>query len=286
MPNAISRPSRRRGWSESRDNVLAALTNGSSAATWMSPATKTQALAKLKTLYFGIGYPDQWQDYSDLAVDPADALGNLRRVSDRNYRNAVARLGQPVDLNQWYIPPQRVGAHPRVPAERVQLSGRLLQAPKFDAPPTPQTTAPSAPSRTRCQSLRRHAGRGVRHRAPIRRWWTPEDRQRFQDGAEALRLAREELPTIILMDLSMPGVDGWEATRQLKADPQTSDAIVIALTAHALTGDEPLAREVGCDGFIAKPFDLSALADCLEQVMLEGRSALSSLAECSGQAPA
>ena len=67
----------------------------------MSPATKASALAKLKTLYVGIGYPDQWEDYSSLTVDPADPLGNLRRVSDRDYRHAVARLGQPVDLKYW-----------------------------------------------------------------------------------------------------------------------------------------------------------------------------------------
>ena len=70
------------------DNVRAALTRRVEAATWMSPATKASALSKLQTLYVGIGYPDQWEDDSSLAVDPADPLGNLRRVSDRAYRDA------------------------------------------------------------------------------------------------------------------------------------------------------------------------------------------------------
>jgi len=101
------------------------------------------------------------------------------------------------------------------------------------------------------------------------------------NGSTALELARKELPRIILMDLSMPGVDGWEATRQLKADPNTREAIVIALTAHALTPDEQNARNAGCDGFVAKPFDLSSLADSLEKVMLQGRPALAGLSKIS-----
>ena len=106
--------------------------------------------------------------------------------------------------------------------------------------------------------------------------------QQAPNGTEALALARKELPRIILMDLSMPGVDGWEATPQLKADPTTRDAIVIAVTAHALTPDEPNARKAGCDGFVAKPFDLSALADGLARVMRNGRRALGSLSKSSG----
>jgi two-component system cell cycle response regulator DivK len=104
-------------------------------------------------------------------------------------------------------------------------------------------------------------------------------------GSEALQVARRELPRIILMDLSMPGVDGWEATRQLKADPNTREAIVIAVTAHALNLDEQKARDAGCDGFIAKPFDLSALADGLERVMVLGRRGLAFLPKISHAAP-
>ena len=63
-------------------NVTAAFIKRVEAATWMSPATRTLALAKLKTLYVGIGYPERWQDYSDLMMDPQDAVGNLRRIAD------------------------------------------------------------------------------------------------------------------------------------------------------------------------------------------------------------
>jgi putative endopeptidase len=92
------------------DNVRAALMKRVEAATWMSPATKASALSKLKTLYVGIGYPERWEDYSSLTIDATDPLGNLQRLSDRAYRNAVARLGQPVDLKSWAMSPQTVGA--------------------------------------------------------------------------------------------------------------------------------------------------------------------------------
>jgi CheY-like chemotaxis protein len=97
------------------------------------------------------------------------------------------------------------------------------------------------------------------------------------DGADALSVARERPPAVVLMDLTMPGMDGWEATRQLKADPRTRDAIVIALTAHALAPDEGTARRAGCDGFVAKPYDLAALGDALERLLAQGRSALKTL---------
>lgn len=75
------------------------------------------------------------------------------------------------------------------------------------------------------------------------------------DGRAGLQMAREELPDLILMDLSIPYVDGWEATRQLKEDAATSMIPVIALSAHALSEDEARARDAGCDGYLAKPVE-------------------------------
>ena len=73
------------------------------------------------------------------------------------------------------------------------------------------------------------------------------------NGEEALREARAELPALILMDLSIPVIDGWECTRQLKADPRTAGIQIVALTAHAMSGDEDRALEAGCDGYLSKP---------------------------------
>lgn len=80
-------------------------------------------------------------------------------------------------------------------------------------------------------------------------------------GDEALRLAREARPALILMDLSIPVIDGWECTRLLKADESTSHIIILALTAHAMRGDAERAKAAGCDGYLAKPISPRALVE-------------------------
>ncbi|HXX69013.1 MAG TPA: response regulator, partial [Polyangiaceae bacterium] len=77
--------------------------------------------------------------------------------------------------------------------------------------------------------------------------------QQASDGEEAVRMAQQLLPDVVVMDLSLPVVDGWEATRRLKADARTRSIPVIALTGHALAGHSRGAREAGCDAFLAKP---------------------------------
>jgi CheY-like chemotaxis protein len=74
-----------------------------------------------------------------------------------------------------------------------------------------------------------------------------------RNGEDGVRMAREGRPALILMDISIPLIDGWEATRILKNDPATSEIPIIALTAHALATDRAKAQEVGCDGYLAKP---------------------------------
>lgn len=75
------------------------------------------------------------------------------------------------------------------------------------------------------------------------------------DGAQGIEMARTERPDLILMDMSLPEIDGWEATRRLKADPATAAVPIVALTAHAMQGDEERARAAGCDDYITKPID-------------------------------
>jgi|CXWL01.1.fsa_nt_gi two-component system cell cycle response regulator DivK len=73
------------------------------------------------------------------------------------------------------------------------------------------------------------------------------------DGAQAVELALRERPDLILLDMAMPGVSGWEAVGRIKAMPQTRDIPVFAFTAFALAGDELKAKEAGCDGYVSKP---------------------------------
>ncbi len=81
------------------------------------------------------------------------------------------------------------------------------------------------------------------------------------DGQQGVDMALSESPALILMDLSLPVIDGWEATRIIKADPATQNIPVIALTAHAMASDEAKAREAGCDDYDTKPVDLKRLLE-------------------------
>jgi predicted metalloendopeptidase len=169
-------------------NVIAAFRKRVEAATWMAPGTRSLALAKLKTLYFGIGYPKTWQDYSDLTVDPADPVGNLRRVADRDYRRAIGRLGRSVDMTEWWIAPQTVGAVLVFQQNAYNFPAALLQVPKFD---------PSASDAANYGAIGAIVGHEVSHFVDMlgadwdadgrkRHWWTPEDQSRFDALVEPL----------------------------------------------------------------------------------------------------
>jgi CheY-like chemotaxis protein len=90
------------------------------------------------------------------------------------------------------------------------------------------------------------------------------------DATEALSALQSFHPRLILMDLQMPGMDGFELTRRLKADPATRGMVILALTAYAMKGDEERAREAGCDGYIAKPIDTRSLPGVVAGYLAEG----------------
>jgi two-component system, cell cycle response regulator DivK len=79
------------------------------------------------------------------------------------------------------------------------------------------------------------------------------------DGEQAIEMARSEAPDLILMDISLPGLDGWEATRRLKAMPETQAIPIIALTAHAMAGDKEKCLEAGCNDYDTKPVEFPRL---------------------------
>ncbi len=90
------------------------------------------------------------------------------------------------------------------------------------------------------------------------------------DGEQGVAMTRSEAPALVLMDMSLPVMDGWTATRTLKDDPATADIPIIALTAHAMSGDEDKARQAGCDDFDTKPVELTRLLGKIEALTQGG----------------
>ena len=88
-----------------------------------------------------------------------------------------------------------------------------------------------------------------------------------EDGGRALELAAEKRPDLILMDLSIPVVDGWECTRRLKADAALRAIPIVALTAHAMRGDEDRARAAGCDGYLSKPISPKRVVEEVKRIL-------------------
>jgi two-component system cell cycle response regulator DivK len=92
------------------------------------------------------------------------------------------------------------------------------------------------------------------------------------DGAQGLAMAQSETPAIVLMDISLPVLDGWEATRRLKMAPETKSIPVIALTAHAMTGDRERCIEAGCDDFDTKPVEIARLLGKIETLLQRSKA--------------
>ena len=91
-----------------------------------------------------------------------------------------------------------------------------------------------------------------------------------QDGAEGVAMATAEKPDLILMDIQLPVMDGYEATRRIKANPELKHIPIIAVTSYALSGDDDKTREAGCDGYIAKPISVRSLPEQLAQFLPGG----------------
>lgn len=136
---------------------------------------------------------------------------------------------------------------------------------------TPVSDLPATPSRPLILVIEDNADmRDFLQRILARRGY---DYLGAEDGEEGIALARRDRPDLILMDLSLPVLDGYEATRLLKADPQLAATPILAVTAHARDIDQVRALEVGCDGYISKPYSIRDLLDMVTRFLPPAPSA-------------
>ena len=168
--------------------LIAAFRKRIEALTWMNPATKTEAEAKLSTLYVGIGYPETWHDYSNYEVKPDDIFGNIWRGNLSEYQRQVARLGKSVDRKEWSMTPQTVNAVNLPLQNALNFPAAILQPPFYD---------PQAPIAVNYGAIGTVIGHEISHtfdtegsafdsKGRLRNWWTPEDLNHFEAAAAKL----------------------------------------------------------------------------------------------------
>jgi putative endopeptidase len=170
------------------DNLREAFRLGIENLDWMSAETKLQAQEKLANFSVKIGYPDEWEDYSDLEIRPDDLVGNMRRASQREYRRMIERLGQPVDRGRWGMTPQTVNAYYSSTNNEIVFPAAILQPPFFNL------EADDAVNYGAIGGVIGHEishgfddqGRKSDGEGNLRDWWTAEDAERFEERAEML----------------------------------------------------------------------------------------------------
>jgi len=172
-------------------NIVAAFGKRIDNLTWMSPATKAKAKAKLSTLYVGVGYPEHWRDYSGLKVLRDDPLGNAARSDLFDYQWTLSKLRKPVDKTEWWLTPQTVNALNLPIQNGLNFPAAILNPPFFD---------PNADELENYGSIGAVIGHEISHsfddqgsqfdaQGRLFNWWTPQDLEHFR--AAAARLAAQ-----------------------------------------------------------------------------------------------
>ncbi len=169
-------------------NLLAAFRERLEKLTWMAPATKAEALAKLGTLQVAVGYPDHWRSYAAYEVNPDNLFLNLWRADLFDYHYSLDRIGKPVDRKEWTMTPQTVNAVNLPLHNGLNFPAAILQPPFFD---------PKAPAAANYGAIGTIIGHEISHtfdsqgaafdsKGRVRNWWTPDDLAHFNAAASAL----------------------------------------------------------------------------------------------------
>jgi putative endopeptidase len=169
-------------------NLIAAFADRIDTLSWMTPATREKAKAKLATVRVGVGYPDTWRDYATLDIRAGDALGNHLRASKFEYEHQRAKLGQRVDKNEWWMTPQTVNAVNLPLQNALNFPAAILQPPFFD---------PNADAAANYGAIGSVIGHEISHsfdnmgaefdaEGRLANWWTPEDLAHFKAAGQQL----------------------------------------------------------------------------------------------------
>ncbi len=169
-------------------NLISAFRTGIQKLAWMSPQTRQKAEAKLDTLKVSVGYPDHWRDYSSLEIKPNDALGNHQRALKFEYDLAKAKIGKPIDDNEWWMTPQTVNAVNLPLQNALNFPAAILQPPFFDpnADPSANYGAIGAVIGHEISHAFDNTGADFDAHGRLRNWWTPADLKHFKAATDAL----------------------------------------------------------------------------------------------------
>jgi endothelin-converting enzyme/putative endopeptidase len=170
------------------NEIRAAMERDINSLSWMSPATKQQAMAKLHAMANKIGYPDKWRDYSKLEIVRGDNLGNAERAREFEFNRQLGKIGKPVDKGEWDMTPPTVNAYYNPQMNDINFPAGVLQPPAFD----PESDA--APNYGNTGGTVGHElthgfddeGRQFDAQGNLRDWWTPEDAKEFEKRASCI----------------------------------------------------------------------------------------------------
>jgi putative endopeptidase len=169
-------------------HILAAFDSRVDALTWMTPATKAEAKAKIAATHVGVGYPETWRDYADLTIKADDPVGNYLRAEAHEYRHQKAKLGAPVDRNEWWMTPQTVNAVNLPLQNALNFPAAILEAPFFDPKADPAANYGSIGAVIGHEISHSFDNTGAEFDASgkLANWWTPADQAHFKAATEKL----------------------------------------------------------------------------------------------------
>jgi len=169
-------------------NVVEAMGRRIDGLTWMAPETKTRARAKLANFTTKIGYPDRWQDYSALTIQPADALGNAMRAAQWQHDDNVKKLGEPIRRWEWGMTPMTINAYANFGMQEIVFPAAILQPPFFDPNADPAINYGGIGAVIGHEISHHFDDQGAKYdeHGRLNEWWTEADKKSFEAAGKAL----------------------------------------------------------------------------------------------------